>query len=147
MIKKVFLNFIKVILITLPIIVFCTDFIKTFWGPIYKININSSNITSIEETLQKDNIEIENIENVIKIELCGQGLWDYESLDFYYSDGKVKSVYLYTTEQHYYIEEYLYKNTFNYDYIFIISIFISLSTICVTIYVSIRKKKQLKREK
>ena len=147
MIKKVFLNFIKVILITLPIIVFCTDFINTFWGPIYKININSSNITAIEETLQKDNIEIENIENVIKIELCGQGLWDYESLDFYYSDGKVKSVYLYTTEQHYYIEEYLYKNTFNYDYIFIISIFISLSTICVTIYVSIRKKKQLKREK
>ena len=137
MIKKVFLNFIKVILITLPIIVFCTDFIKTFWGPIYKININSSNITAIEETLQKDNIEIENIENVIKIELCGQGLWDYESLDFYYSDGKVKSVYLYTTEQHYYIEEYLYKNTFNYDYIFIISIFISLLTICVTIYVSI----------
>ena len=147
MIKKVFLNFIKVILITLPIIVFCTDFIKTFCGPIYKININSSNITAIEETLQKDNIEIENIENIIKIELCGQGLWDYESLDFYYSDGKSKSVNLYTTEQHYYIEEYLYKNTFNYDYIFIISIFISLSTICVTIYVSIRKKKQLNREK
>lgn len=140
MTKKIFFNFIKVILITLPIIVFCTDFIKTFWGPIYKININSSNITAIEETLQKDNIEIENIDNVIKIELCGQGLWDYESLDFYYSDGKVKSVYLYTTEQHYYIEEYLYKNTFNYDYIFIISIFISLSTIGVTIYVGIRRK-------
>ena len=81
---------------------------------------------------------------LLKLSYVGK---DYESLDFYYSDGKVKSVYLYTTEQHYYIEEYLYKNTFNYDYIFIISIFISLSTICVTIYVSIRKKKQLKREK
>ena len=141
MIKKIFLNFIKVVLIILPIIVFYTDFIKTFWGPIYKLNVNSSNITAIEETLQKDNIEIENLNNVIKIELCGQGLWDYESLDFYYSDGKSKSVNLYTTEQHYYIEEYLY-NTFNYDYIFKISIFISLSTIVFTIYVGIRKKKQ-----
>ena len=82
MIKKVFLNFIKVILITLPIIVFAQILLRLFGVPIYKININSSNITSIEETLQKDNIEIENIENVIKIELCGQGLWDYESLDF-----------------------------------------------------------------
>lgn len=144
MIKKIFLNFIKVVLIILPIIVFCTDFIKTFWGPIYKLNVNSSNITAIEETLQKDNIEIENLNNVIKIELCGQGLWDYESLDFYYSDGKSKSVNLYTTEQHYYIEEYLYNNTFNYDYIFKISIFISLATIVFTIYVGIRKKIQLK---
>ena len=132
MIKKIFFNFIKVVLIILPIIVFCTDFIKSFWGPIYKLNVNSSNITAIEETLQKDNIEIE---------LCGQGLWNYESLDFYYSDGKSKSVNLYTTEQHYYIEEYLYNNTFNYDYIFKISIFISLATIVFTIYVGIRKKK------
>ena len=105
MIKKIFLNFIKVVLIILPIIVFCTDFIKSFWGPIYKLNVNSSNITAIEETLQKDNIDIENLNNVIKIELCGQGLWDYYSLNFYYSDGKSKSVNLYTTEQHYYIEE------------------------------------------
>ncbi len=139
MIKKIFFNFIKVVLIILPIIVFCTDFIKSFRGPIYKLNVNSSNITAIEETLQKDNIEIENLNNVIKIELCGQGLWDYESLDFYYSDGKSKSVNLYTTEQHYYIEEYLYNNTFNYDYIFKISIFISLATIVFTIYVGIRK--------
>lgn len=144
MIKKIFFNFIKVVLIILPIIVFCTDFIKTFWGTIYKLNVNSSNITAIEETLQKDNIEIENLNNVIKIELCGQGLWDYYSLNFYYSDGKSKSVNLYTTEQHYYIEEYLYNNTFKYDYIFKISIFISLSTIVFTIYVGIRKKKQLK---
>ena len=144
MIKKIFFNFIKVVLIILPIIVFCTDFIKSFWGLIYKLNVNSSNITAIEETLQKDNIEIENLNNVIKIELCGQGLWDYESLDFYCSDGKSKSVNLYTTEQHYYIEDYLYKNTFNYDYIFKISIFISLATIAFTIYVGIRKKIQLK---
>lgn len=144
MIKKIFFNFIKVVLIILPIIVFCTDFIKTFLGPIYKLNVNSSNITAIEETLQKDNIEIENLNNVIKIELCGQGLWDYYSLNFYYSDGKSKSVNLYTTEQHYYIEEYLYNNTFNYDYIFKISVFISLATIVFTIYVSIRKRKQLK---
>lgn len=65
MIKKIFLNFIKVVLIILPIIVFCTDFIKSFWGQIYKLNVNSSNITAIEETLQKDNIEIENLNNVI----------------------------------------------------------------------------------
>ena len=147
MIKKIFLNLIKVVLIISPVTVLCISFVKTFWGPIYKLDVNSSNITAIEEILHKDNIEIDNINNLTRIELCGQGLWDYESLDFYYSDGKVKSVYLYTTEQDYYIEEYLYKNTFNYDYIFIISIFISLSTICVTIYVSIRKKKQLKREK
>lgn len=143
MIKKIFFNFIKILLIISPIIVFCISFINTFWGPIYKLDVNSDNITAIEKSLHKDNIEIENLNNVIRIELCGQGLWDYESLDFYYSDGEIKSVHLYTTKQHYYIDEYLYKNTFNDDDIFKISIFISLSTICVTIYVERKKKKQL----
>lgn len=60
-------------------------------------------------------------------------------MNFYYSDGKSKSVNLYTTEQHYYIEEYLYNNTFNYDYIFKISIFISLATIVFIIHIGIKK--------
>ncbi len=68
-------------------------------------------------------------------------------MNFYYSDGKSKSVNLYTTEQHYYIEEYLYNNTSNYDYIFKISIFISLATIAFTIYVGIRKKNNFKISK
>ena len=113
MLKKIFLNFVKIILIILPIIVLCINFINTFWGTIYKLNINSDNINIIEELLYKDNIEIENLDNVIEIELCGQGLWDYDSLNFYYSDGKIKSVNLYVADQHYYIYEYLYKNTFN----------------------------------
>ncbi len=141
--KKRFLSFIKIVLIILPIIVLIISFINTFWGPIYKLEVNSENITAIEEALHKDNIEIENLNNVIRIELCGQGLWDYESLDFYYSDGKVKSVNLYTTKQNYCIDEYLYKNTFNDDYIFKISIFISLITIVVTICAERKKKKQL----
>ena len=95
MLKKIFLNFVKIILIILPIIVLCINFINTFWGTIYKLNINSDNINIIEELLYKDNIEIENLDNVIEIELCGQGLWDYDSLNFYYSDGKIKSVNLY----------------------------------------------------
>ena len=140
MIKKIFFNFIKILLIIPPIIVLSVSFIRTFWGPIYKIDVNSDNITAIEETLNKDNIEIECINNVTQIELCGQGLWNYESLNFYYNNDKIKTVNLYTTEQHYYIYEYLCNNTFNDDYIFKISIFISLSTIAVTLYIGIKKK-------
>ena len=88
----------------------------------------------------KDNIEIDNINNLIRIELCGQGLWDYESLNFYYNDGKIKSINLYTSEKSYYIDEYLYSNTFNYDDMFKLSIFISLTTIIVTICVKIKRK-------
>lgn len=74
MIKKIFLNLIKVVLIISPVIVLCISFVKTFWGSIYKLDVNSSNIMAIEEILHKDNIEIDNINNLIRIELCGQGL-------------------------------------------------------------------------
>lgn len=74
MIKKIFLNLIKVVLIISPVTVLCISFVKTFWGPIYKLDVNSSNITAIEEILHKDNIEIDNINNLTRIELCGQGL-------------------------------------------------------------------------
>ena len=67
MIKKIFFNFIKILLIISPIIVFCISFINTFWGPIYKLDVNFDNITAIEESLHKDNIEIENLNNVIRI--------------------------------------------------------------------------------
>ena len=147
MIKKIFLNLIKVVLIILPVIVLCTSFVKTFWGTIYKLDVNSSNIMTIEEILHKDNIEIDNINNLIRIELCGQGLWDYESLDFCYNDCKIKSINLYTTEKNYYIYEYLYSNTFNYDDMFKISIFISLITIGVTICVKIKRKNNKKEKR
>ena len=146
MIKKIFLNLIKVVLISSPVTVLCISFVKTFWGPIYKLDVNSSNITAIEKILHKDNIEIDNINNLTKIELCGQGLWDYESLDFYYNDGKIKSINLYTSEKSYYIDEYLYSNTFNYDDMFKIPIFISLTTIVVTICVKIKRKKFIKNK-
>lgn len=71
---------------------------------------------------------------------------DYESLDFYYNDGKIKSINLYTSEKSYYIDEYLYSNTFNYDDMFKISIFISLTTIVVTICVKIKRKKFIKNK-
>jgi hypothetical protein len=134
MIRKIFSNFIKIVLIISPIIVLYINFINTFWGSIYKLDVNTGNITVIQELLHKDNI---------KIELCGQGLCNYDSLDFYYSDGKIKSVKLYINKQHYYIYEYLYKNTFNYDDVFKFSIFISLLTIGVTIFVEIKKKKSV----
>lgn len=142
MIKKMLFNCVKILLIISPIIVLSVSFIRTFWGPIYKINVNSDNIAAIEETLNKDNIEIEYINDVTQIELCGQGLWDYESLNFYYNNGKIKSVNLYITEQHYYIYEYLYNNTFNDDDIFKISIFISLATIGVTVYDMVGEKRK-----
>lgn len=64
MIKKIFLNLIKVVLISSPVTVLCISFVKTFWGPIYKLDVNSSNITAIEKILHKDNIEIDNINNL-----------------------------------------------------------------------------------
>lgn len=143
MIKKIFFNFVKILLIISPVIVLGVSFIRTFWGPIYKIDVTADNIAVIEEILNKDNIEIEYINNVTQIELCGQGLWDYKSLNFYYNNGKIKSVNLYIDEQHYYIYEYLHNNTFNDDDIFKISIFISLSTIVVTVYIGRKKKKSV----
>lgn len=135
MIKKIFLIFIIILLISSPILVLGVDLVITFWGPIYKLEVNSSNIEVIEELLYKDNIVIENLDNVTRIELCGQGLWDYYSLDFYYGDSKTKSVNLYHN-QNYYIDEYLADNTFGYNEIFKISLLVSLLTIGVTIYVS-----------
>lgn len=144
MIKKIFLIFLIIVLISSPIIVLGVTLVNTFWGPIYKLEVNSSNIKAIEELLYKDNIEIENLNNVTRIELCGQGLWDYNSLDFYYSGSKIKSVNLYHN-QDYYIDEYLANNTFSYDEIFNISIYVSLLTIGVTIYTS--RKRKIKIEK
>lgn len=140
MTKKNIINIIRIILIFLPIIVFLVYLCKTFNGVEYKLDVNSDNILDVEESLQKDNINIENLNDVTKIELCGQGLLDYDSLNFYYSGGKIKSVNLYITKQNYYIYEYLRSNTFGYNNIFNISVLVSLLTICVTIYTSRKKK-------
>lgn len=139
MIKKLFLFFFIIVLISSPIIVLGVNFVITFWGPIYKLEVNSSNIEVIEELLYKDNIEIENLDNVTRIELCGQGLWDYNSLDFYYSDSKTKSINLYHN-QNYHIYKYLADNTFGCNEIFKISQLVSVLTIGITIYISGKKK-------
>ena len=71
MIKKIFLNFIKIILIISPIIIFCIDFCVTFWGVNYELNVDQTNITVIEENLQKDNIKIEKLNDVNKFDNNG----------------------------------------------------------------------------
>lgn len=133
--KKIFLYFLIIVLISSPILVLGVVLVNTFWGPMYKLEVNSSNIEVIEELLDKYNIEIENLNDVTRIELCGQGFWDYDSLDFYKSNGKIKSVELYHNEN-YHIYKYLADNTFGYNEIFKISLLVSLLTIGVTIYVS-----------
>lgn len=141
MIKKIFFNFIKMILIISPIIIFCIDFCVTFWGVDYELNVDQTNITVIEENLQKDNIKVENLNDVKKIEISGAGLNDYSDLSFHYKDNSIKSVNLYN-KQAYYIEQYLSKHhKFNYDDMFEISIFISLTTMVVT-YICGKKKWQ-----
>lgn len=135
MIKKIFLIFIIILLISSPIIIFSIYFVNSFWGPMYELEVNSSNIESIEEVLYKDNIEIENLKNVTKIELCGQGFRDYDRLVFYCSDVKAESVELFHN-QNYHIYKYLVDNTFGYNEIFKISLWVSLLTIGATIYVS-----------
>lgn len=139
MIKKIFFNFIKMILIISPIIIFCIDFCVTFWGVDCELNVDQTNITVIEGNLQKDNIKVENLNDVKKIEISGAGLNDYSDLSFHYKDNSIKSVNLYN-KQAYYIEQYLRKHhKFNYDDMFEISIFISLTTMVVT-YICGKKK-------
>lgn len=140
MIKSSSIKVIIVMLIILPIIVFGVYFCKSFWGAKYKLNVNSSNITDIEETLYKDNIKIDDFNNVIRIELCGAGLNDYSTLKVYYNNYKNKSIDLYFDKQPYYIEKYLAKHTFYYDDVFNISVFISVVTIIITIWKSRKKK-------
>lgn len=140
MIKKIFLNFIKIILIISPIIIFCIDFCVTFWGVNYELNVDQTNITVIEENLQKDNIKIEKLNDVNKIEISGAGLNDYSVLSFHYKDNSIKSVNLYLNKKTYYTEQYLSKHhKFNYNDMFEFSIFISLTTIVVT-YICGKKK-------
>ena len=139
MIKKIFLNFIKIILIISPIIIFCIDFCVTFWGVNYELNVDQTNITVIEENLQKDNIKIEKLNDVNKIEISGAGLNDYSVLSFHYKDNSIKSVNLYLNKK-YYTEQYLSKHhKFNYNDMFEFSIFISLTTMVVT-YICGKKK-------
>ena len=143
--KKMVKNLIKIILIILPIIVFCIDFCATFWGVEYELNVNQTNIMLIEESLQKDNIKIDNLNNVIKIEIRGAGLNDYSVLMFYYNDNSIKSIDLYLNKQSYYIEQYLSKHhKFNYNYMFYISGGISLLTIGFSLYTYKKNKKQIK---
>ena len=143
--KKMVNNLIKIILIILPIIVFCIDFCATFWGVEYELNVNQTNIMLIEESLQKDNIKIDNLNNVIKIEIRGAGLNDYSVLMFYYNDNSIKSIDLYLNKQSYYIEQYLSKHhKFNYNDMFYISGGISLLTIGFSLYTYKKNKKQIK---
>lgn len=136
---KSFFNFIKIILIISPIIIFCIDFCATFWGVNYELNVDQTNIAVIEENLQKDDIKIENLRDVRKIEISGAGLNDYSVLSLHYDDNSIKSTDLYLNES-YNIEKYLSKHhKFNYNDMVKISIFISLTTIVFTIYAG-RKK-------
>ena len=137
---KRFFNFIKIILIISPIIIFCIDFCATFWGVNYELNVDQTNIAVIEENLQKDDIKIENLKDVRKIEISGAGLNDYSVLSLHYDDNSIKSTNLYLNEKSYYIDQYLSKHhKFNYNDMAKISIFISLTTIVFTIYAG-RKK-------
>ena len=137
---KRFLNFIKIILIISPFIIFCIDFCATFWGVNYELNVDQTNIAVIEENLQKDNIKIEDFKELRKIEISGAGLNDYSVLSLHYDDNSIKSANLYLNEKSYYIEQYLSKHhKFNYNDMVKISILISLTTVVITIYIE-RKK-------
>lgn len=133
--RKTVINIIKIIIIISPIIIFCIDFCATFWGVNYELNVNQTNIAVIEENLQRDNIEIENLKDISKIEISGAGLNDYSVLSIHYNDDSIKSINLYLNEKTYSIEQYLNKHhKFNWDDMVEISTFISLATIVVTIY-------------
>ena len=99
------------------------------------MNVNQTNIAVIEENLQRDNIEIENLKDISKIEISGAGLNDYSVLSIHYNDDSIKSINLYLNEKTYSIEQYLNKHhKFNWNDMVEISTFISLATIVVTIY-------------
>ena len=140
--KKLVINFTKIILIFLPVIIFIVYAYITFWGPIYILNVDQTNITAILEALSKDNIVIDNLNDVNKIELRGAGLWEYKELNFLH-DNNGKTIYLYDTNlynKHYYIRDYLEENCFDIDIIFYISILVSLSTILISLFTNKKKK-------
>lgn len=139
--KKLVINFIKIILISSPIIFLIVYFCITFTGPIHVLNVDQTNIAAISEALSKDNIKVDNLNDVNKIEVCGARLWDYDDLYFYYDNNKRHSTELYHNE-HYYIEDYLEENCFDVDPIFFTSIFISLSTIFFSIYTNKKNEKR-----
>lgn len=141
--KNVVINFIKIILVFLPIIVFVIDFCMSFKGTIYILNIDQTNITAISEALIKDNIKVDDLNNANRIEVCGAGLNDFSYLYLYnVNNGEstcLLSEFLFQNE-HYYIKDYLEENCFVRDIIYNISIFISLSIIFSYIYTNKKKK-------
>ena len=141
--KQLVINFVKIILILLPILVFSVYFCITFRGPIYILNVNQTNINAISEALSKDNIKVDNLNDVNKIEVRGRGLWNYDDLNFLH-DNNGEITYLYDTilynNEHYYIRDYLEDNCFDIDLIFNISILISLSTIFISLYKNKKEK-------
>ncbi len=146
--KRVIVIFMKILLICLPIIVFIYYFFVTFWGVAVELNVNTTNIDSIKEVLLKDNIRVDDINNINKVTISGAGLNDFSYLTFYYNDSdKVQCIHLYNNE-YYNIEQYLYENTFNYNDIFNISIFISLLTIFLSLFTYfIAKNKKINKLK
>lgn len=141
--KQLVINFVKIILILLPIIIFVVYFCVTFRGPIYILNVNQTNINAISEALSKDNIKVDNLNDVNKIEVRGRGLWNHDDLNFLH-DNNGEITYLYDTilyhNEHYYIRDYLEENCFDIDLIFNISILISLSTIFISLYTNKKEK-------
>ena len=138
--KRVIVIFMRILLICLPIIVFLYYFCVTFWGVEVELNVNTTNIVSIKEVLSKDNIKIDGINNISKITISGAGLNDFSYLTFYYNESnKEQSIHLYNNK-YYNIRQYLYENTFNYNDVFNISIFISLLTICFSLYSNFKAK-------
>ena len=75
--KRVIIIFMRILLICLPIIVFLYYFCVTFWGVEVELNVNTTNIVSIKEVLSKDNIKIDDINNISKITISGAGLNDF----------------------------------------------------------------------
>ena len=138
--KKVIIIFMKIVLICSPIIALLYYFCVTFWGIEVELNVNQTNLVSIKEALLKDNIKIDDINNVNKIAISGAGLNDFSYLTFYYKESNQKQyIHLYNNK-YYNTEKYLYEKTFNYNDIFNISIFISLLTIIFSLYTKLKSK-------
>ncbi len=63
---------------------FVLIFVLLFGGVNYELNVDQTNIAVIEENLQKDDIKIEDLKDVRKIEIRGAGLNDYSVLFHFY---------------------------------------------------------------
>ena len=136
---KKFISIIVTILIfILPVIIFILHFLFPFHYLLYVNNKNNSEIITL---LESDNIYIENLNKINRIEVWDIRLSRYSNVKIFYNDGEIFEYAIKNEGDHNYnIKDYIENKAFNIDKLLTILNYISFIPIIVVIISFIKHK-------